>query len=160
LKILSAPSITALPHLAYDPGWDRNEWEHRTYDASYAVRFLRSRFRRWPVSNEDPRGAELERLNAALISKFIGMAASDGTLPLLVYLPARVDFSAEGPVARAGTLRALERAEVSYTDLRSCIAAVGVDKAFIAGRPHYSPAGNAAVAKCLLPIVREALARD
>lgn len=159
-QTLSAPSITDLPFLEYDAGWNREEWEHHFYDASYAIRFLRSRFRPLPVLDNDPHEPELEQLNAALISRFISITKSDGTIPLVVYFPARVDFSEENPGSRESTLRTLRRAGVDYIDLRSCVAAAGVDNAFTPDRPHYSPAGNAAVASCLLPAVRHALAWD
>lgn len=157
-KILTTPSIADLPHIAVDGGWDRDEWVHHTYDASYTVRFLRSRFRRWPADNRDRHGAEIERLNGALIAKFTSIASSDGTIPLVVYFPARIDFTAEGSSSRERALRTLGYAGVNYTDLRSCVGAIGVDRAFVPGRPHYSAAGNAAVASCLLPVVRDALA--
>ena len=159
-QLFSAPSIADLPFIAHDSGWDPDEWEHHPYDASYAVRFLRSRFRRWPALTGNPNGAEMEQLNAALISRFIRMTMADGTVPLVVYLPARADFSEGGSVYRDATLRTLNRAGVEYIDLKACVAAVGVSDAFVPGRPHYSPAGNAAVARCLLPVVRHALAGD
>jgi hypothetical protein len=101
----------------------------------------------------------MERLNAALIARFTSMATADGTLPLVVYFPSRVDFSVEDLSSREVALQTLDHAGVTYTDLRSCVAAVGVSEAFVPGRPHYSPTGNAAVAECLLPVVRQALAR-
>ena len=158
-KILSTPSITDLPHIDVDGGWDPDEWVHHTYDASYTVRFLRSRFRRWPTTGSDPHALEMERLNAALITRFTSMATANGTLPLVVYFPSRVDFSVEDVSSREVALKTLDHAGVPYTDLRSCVAAVGVSEAFVPGRPHYSPTGNAAVAACLLPVVRQALAR-
>ncbi len=157
-KILSAPSIADLPHIAIDGGWDPGEWVHHIYDVSYTVRFLRSRFRRWPAANRDPHGDEMERLNGALIARFTSIASADNTVPLVVYLPARIDFTAEGSSSRERALRTLRRAGRNYIDLRSCVGAIGVDRAFVPGRPHYSAAGNAAVASCLLPVVRDALA--
>jgi len=159
-EVFSAPSITDLPHLALDGGWDPDQWVHHFYDGSYAVRFLRSRFPRWPADNVDPHRDEMEHLNAALIARFTRIAAADGTIPLVVYFPARIDFNSEGSASRQGALRTLDYAGVNYTDMRSCVEAVGVSEAFVPGRPHYSPAGNAAVARCLLPVVRHALARD
>jgi hypothetical protein len=101
----------------------------------------------------------MERLNAALITRFTSMATANGTLPLVVYFPSRVDFSVEDVSSREVALKTLDHAGVPYTDLRSCVAAVGVSEAFVPGRPHYSPTGNAAVAACLLPVVRQAPAR-
>ena len=83
-QTLSAPSITDLPCLEYDAGWNHDEWEHHFYDASYAIRFLRSRFRPLLALDNDPHGRELEQLSAALISRFISITKSDGTIPLPV----------------------------------------------------------------------------
>jgi hypothetical protein len=159
-RLFLTPSIADLPFVAHDPGWDPEEWTYHSYDASYALRFLRSRFRRWPAETGDPNGAEMEQLNAALISRFIGMTRADGAVPIIIYLPARVDFSDGASMNRDATLKTLKRAGVKYVDMKACVAAVGVNEAFVPGRPHYSPAGNAAVARCLLPVVRHALARE
>jgi len=157
--IMTEPAIDDLPFIAHDPGFKPDEWDHHWYHASYAVRFLLSRFRRWPSLNQETYYGELERLNVALVSRFINVAKADGTIPLIVFFPARNDFTQGDHPARDPVLAALRRAGVEYTDLTSCVGALG-EKAFIPGRPHYSAAGNAAVATCLLPVVRQALMRE
>jgi hypothetical protein len=159
-RILAEPSIGNLPLIAYDPGYEPEEWDHHVSDASYALRFLRSRFRRWPPPNAETPDAELGPLNTALLSRFIRIAEVDGAIPLIVFFPARSDFTGESHPGRDAVLAALLRAGVEYIDLRSCVGAVGVENAFIPNRPHYSAAGNAAVAQCLSPVVRQALTRD
>src|SRR3989442_3962551 len=74
--------------------------------------------------------------------------------------PKRGDFEGQDRSAKDTVLAVLQRSGVHYFDLTSCIREVGPDKAFIAGRPHYSAEGNAAVAQCLLPAVRRQFQRD
>jgi hypothetical protein len=158
-SIFSGPSIADLPFVTLDPGYSPEEWGRRFYDASYALRFLLSRFQRWPPKDADLRKAELEPLNTALVLRFLEAARSDGTTPLIVFFPSRGDFTGDVREHRDAVLGALSRARVDYLDLRRCVEAVGVEKAFLANRPHYSTSGNAAVSSCLLPAVRDALAR-
>ena len=56
-----ADFICAVDHsfLEYDAGWNRDEWEHHFYDASYAIRFLRSRFRPSPALDSYPPAAPI-----------------------------------------------------------------------------------------------------
>jgi hypothetical protein len=159
-EILAAPSLASLPLIDHDPGYRREEWEWRSYDASYALRFLLSVFHRWPATDFTSDVDAIVPLNTALIARFVETARHDGVVPRVVYLPARSDF-VQGPhPLRDSTLAALQAAGVSYLDLRSCVAAAGESNAFIPSRPHYSAAGNAAVAQCLLPDVRNALSRN
>ena len=50
----------------------------------------------------------------------------------------------------------LQKADLTYTDPTPCLLEVPSSARFATG-PHYSPQGNAAVAKCLENVVREAL---
>jgi len=155
--ILTKPLISDLPFIAFDPGYDPDEWERHVYHASFGLRFLLSRLARWPPQGAGTHLDELERINIALISRFRELAEADGTRPLVVFFPSRGDFTGGDRPARDAVFAALGRAGVEYIDLTSCVARVGVDTAFIPDRPHYSAEGNAAVAKCLLPAVRDAL---
>jgi hypothetical protein len=156
-QILDTESIADLPFITDDPGYDASEWEHHVYDASYAVRFLRSRFRRWPAAKADTRDGIVE-LNKELVMRFTRVAEADGAVPLVVFFPARTDLDGEARPDRDAMLTALQAAGVKYVDLRECIGSVGVEKAFLAEHYHYSAEGNAAVARCLLPYVRDGIA--
>jgi len=46
---------------------------------------------------------------------------------------------------------------IRYEDLTSCLSELSVSELFIEGRPHYSLKGNAKVATCLHPVVRDHL---
>jgi hypothetical protein len=157
-QILDTESIADLPFITDDPGYDPEEWEHHSYDASYAVRFIRSRFRRWPAPKAETNGSIVE-LNRELVLRFVRVAQSDGSVPLVVFFPARTDLDGEARPDRDAMLTALQDAGVKYVDLRACIGSFGIDKAFIPEHYHYSAEGNAAVAQCLLPHVRDGIAR-
>ena len=156
-QILATESIADLPYITDDPGYDAEQWEHHFYDASYAVRFVRSRFRRWPIPKAETRTGTVQ-LNRELVLRFVRVAEADGAVPLVVFFPARTDLDGEARPDRDVMLTALQDAGVKYIDLRACIGSVGIDKAFIPEHYHYSVEGNAAVARCLLPYVRGGIA--
>jgi Glycosyltransferase Family 4 len=78
---------------------------------------------------------------------------------LVVYFPSRGDFEGQSRLLKGRVLGALRESGVISLDLTSCVRETGPERAFIAGGKHYSAAGNAAVARCLLPMVSR-LARD
>jgi hypothetical protein len=156
-RILDTESIGDLPFITDDPGYDAEEWVQHFYDASFAVRFVRSRFRRWPVPKTEMH-AGIAQLNTELVLRFVRVAEADGAVPLVVFFPARTDLDGEARPDRDAMLIALQAAGVKYIDLRGCIESVGIDEAFIPGHYHYSAEGNAAVARCLLPYVSDGIA--
>jgi hypothetical protein len=156
-EILAAPSIADLPHLSLEPGYNPDEWGDRFYDGSYALRFLFSTFPRWPLPRKAP-DSELAEINVALLSRFVRIAAADGAVPLVVFLPDRADFTGDRRPTRERVLSGLRGAGVEFMDLTSCVGSVGVERAFIPEHLHYSAEGNAIVAQCLLPHVRNAIA--
>jgi len=72
-----------------------------------------------------------------------------------VYFPTKGDFVSKDSTGRLGK-RVLQQAGLTYTDPTPCLLEVPSSARFATG-PHYSPQGNAAVAKCLAEVVREAL---
>jgi len=156
-QILAMESIADLPYITDDPGYDAEEWEQHFYDASYAVRFVRSRFRRWAVPKAETHRS-IAQLNRELVLRFVRVAEADGAVPLVVFFPARTDLDGEARPDRDAMLTALQDAGVKYVDLRACIGSVGIEQAFIPEHYHYSAVGNAAVARCLLPYVRDGIA--
>jgi hypothetical protein len=158
-EILATPSITDLPHISLEPGYNPDEWGAHVYGASYALRFLFSRFPRWPIPTRNAPDAELEGLNVALLSRFVSLAKDDGAVPLLVFFPERSDLGSDSRPVRDRVFSGLSRAGIDFLNLTSCVGSVGVERAFIPERLHYSPEGNAAVAQCLMPHVRDAIAQ-
>jgi hypothetical protein len=153
--VLGTRAIRELPFIDFDPGYHASEWNRRPWHASYVLRFLVSRFPRPSPANPRAEGAIVSRINTELLVAFDRHARTEGTEPLIVYFPSRGDFQGQDRSGKRVVLQNLQTSGVSAIDLTSCIGALGPAEAFIAGRPHYAPAGNTAVARCLLPVVRE-----
>jgi hypothetical protein len=96
-------------------------------------------------------------VNASILKAFIRSAAEIGTIPMVVYLPQAKDLEEPSSSLRPGK-RVLQRADIAYTDLTSCLQELPPADRFAPGT-HYSREGNAAVAKCLVDDVRRALAQ-
>jgi hypothetical protein len=153
--VLGTRTIRELPFIDFDPGYHPGDWQRRPWHASYLLRFLVSRFPRPTPPNPRAEGEIVSRINTELLLTFVRRATTEGSEPLIVYFPSRGDFQGQDRSRTSAVLSNLERSGVTIVDLTSCIGALGPGTAFIAGRPHYGPAGNAAVARCLLPVVRE-----
>ena len=158
-RMLEAREVADLPLLEHERGFNREEWEPRAVHASYLLRYIVSRFPRWPAQPEMQWTERALALNRALILAFARDAASAGTLPLVVYFPTRGDFEGLDRSATVELLAAASAAGIRHLDLTSCIGEIGPQRAFRDAHQHYSAEGNAAVARCLAPPVRDLLAR-
>lgn len=157
-ELLSVRAIGDLPFIEYDRGYDPMEWRWHAYYHSHLVRLLLSRFRRWPEQGPDASN-ETITLNGEIITSFARLAEHEGSTPLVVYFPARSDFLGVDRSLKDGVLAILRERRIPYEDLTSCLSELGVSELFIEGRPHYSPRGNAKVASCLHPVVRDHLVK-
>jgi hypothetical protein len=155
-RILELRSVTDLPFIELDRGYEPRDWEWRPYYYSRLVRFLLSRFRPPPNPVGQTSDAAMTEVNAALIASFVELAKKEGSSPLVVYFPQRVDY--HGGTKSGPVLKKLEERGVEVEDLTECLRKVDVAALFIEGRPHYSPAGNAAATACLEPAVKARLA--
>ncbi|MGH7769156.1 MAG: SGNH/GDSL hydrolase family protein [Candidatus Binatia bacterium] len=157
-EILARRSIFDLPFIEYDRGYNPHEWEWRPYHRSYLVRFLLSRYPPWPKQLSDVVSDEAVKVvNSEIFTSFAKLAKAEGSIPLIVYLPSRIGFIDGTTEAKESVLGVLRARGIEYEDLTSCLKRFSVSALFIEGHPHYSPKGNAAVAKCLSPIVRKHL---
>jgi hypothetical protein len=116
-----------------------------------------SRFPRYADRPPEASDEALVAVNLAILSAFAALARDSGAVPLIVYFPSRGDFRGDVRTSTRAVLRALGDRRIAYEDLTSCLGQVPANERFIEGRPHYSPMGNAAVAKCLTPIVSTAV---
>jgi len=155
-ELLSVRAVADLPFIEYDAGYDPLEWKWHAYYHSHLIRFVLSRFRRWPEKSADAL-VQAIALNSQIITSFARQAERDGSTPLVVYLPARSDFLGVDQSLKNGVLMVLRERGIHYEDMTPCLSELSVSALFIEGRPHYSPIGNAKVATCLHPIVRNHL---
>jgi hypothetical protein len=157
--IFSQQSITDLPFLEYDRSYRQSDWTERLYHLSYLARLFVSRFDPWSAVSPDVSDQALVTVNAAILKTFIRSAEQAGMIPLLVYFPTKQELdnrSAPLPVVK----RVLQQANIGYTDTTPCLLEVNPADRFVPSGRHYSPYGNAAVANCLLNVVRQGLAQD
>ncbi|MBU6434827.1 MAG: hypothetical protein KJS98_16085, partial [Nitrospirae bacterium] len=161
-EIFSVSSIKDLPFITYDrfyiwEEWDREYW--KAFNFSYLFRFIAS----WPAVWESrgyPSFDETVRtLNRELLRSFVRLAPSEGSIPLLVYLPVRTDLT-EG--TQAGYvpqgLRIMREAGAETIDLTPCLSEVDSANR-VAPNEHYTPQSNVAVARCLREVVINHLPR-
>jgi hypothetical protein len=153
-EILSARAITDLPFLEYDPGFDPTEWTWRPYHHSYLLRFVLSSIHRSPEKSEDV-SRQAIALGVEIMASFARIARGEGSTPFVVYLPGRQDFRESGRREKNGVLDLLRERGIRYEDLTSCLIKLPVSEVFIEGGTHYSPEGNARVATCLAPVLRD-----
>ena len=155
--ILAAGSISALPFIEYDPGYDPEDWTWTALDRSYFYRFLVSKYRRWTDdSSED--AVMAVALNREIVRAFIRDVRAAGSLAMVVYFPSRVDFRqrSRNPAWESLAQTMLRRGEIPHLDLTGCVSAVPAAGRF--GQQHYSPRANEAVAACLREPVTRLLA--
>jgi hypothetical protein len=155
--IFSRQSIFELPFVGYDRGYRPSDWQERLYHRSYLARLFVSRFPRWSAENPAVSDEALVSVNVAILKTFVRSAVQAGTIPLLVYFPMKEELETPSTPLPRGK-QVLQQGGIAYTDLTSCLLVMNPADRFVPSGRHYSPQGNAAVAKCLLPVVRQALA--
>jgi len=164
-SIAAKPKVTDLPFLAYDRGYRADDWRERWYQHCAVLRFVSSRLAPDPVLSPDVSDEARESLSTQILTTFLDEATREGSRAILLFFPSRADFEPNGSQTtphqrvKAAVFSALKARGISVVDLTPCLAATDVATMFIPGRPHYSPAGNAAVAACVMPILSAELAR-
>ena len=161
LRILNVPtihprvmfaqeSIADLPFLEYDAGYIARRWREASFaDLSYLKRLL---LNNWADPGEPgPHGSDEEvvQVNAAILRQFIRLAQDNGVIPLIAYFPGRRGVLGLSPGEQTAGQRIMKEIGVPFADTTPCVLEAGPDAAYTPDDPHYSPTGNAAVAKCL-----------
>jgi hypothetical protein len=93
-------------------------------------------------------------VNASILKAFVWLAAQEETVPIVAYFPGRMELKPGSPLSSVQGV--LQEAGIAYTDLTSCLLEVDPADRFMP-HGHYAPQAHAAVARCMLPIVYEAL---
>ena len=112
-------------------------------------------FPRWEAVPHDVSDDALVSVNASILKAFVASADRAGASPIVVYHPKR---ARESLPRSSLSRRVLQEAGVSYTEPTSCLMELDAAEWFMP-QGHYTPQGNAAVAKCLLDVVRQATGR-
>jgi len=154
--IFSAGSIFDLPFLHYDRGYRERDWQQNVLHSSYLARAFFTWLPRWEAVAPDVSDEALTSVNASILKAFVASAERMGGVPLVVYHPKRArDAMPNASLSR----RVLQEAGVSYSEPTSCLQELNPDDWFIP-HGHYTPEGNAAVAKCLVKVVRQTLGQS
>lgn len=156
--LLSTHSIADLPFVDYDKRYIEAEWDQPAWKYFYNSVMFRLLISMYPPSTpERPAvSGNMERaINRAVLRSFVGAVSKRGGTPLVVYLPFPYDFPPH-PIYRMAGVRILEDSGIDHINLTSCLERVPASERF-AEHGHYSPAGNAAIAHCLYPVVLENL---
>lgn len=150
-------SISDLPFLEFDTGYLKHHWEWSVTDVSYITRWLFSYFPRRASQPPAASADEVVGLNGAILRAFIQSANESGITPLVVFFPSRPELPRliRGETTEWHRLR--QRLGVPLLDTTPCLIEIGYNDAFVPADPHYSPRGNAAVARCIGRVLRPIL---
>ena len=162
-EILAYSTIQEWPHLDLDAYYRPFQWERggiwHLFEQSYLFRFLYSL--RPPIEAQ-PKDIQHEAL---LLSQFVTKylvrkVVEDGAVPLIVWFPYASELRRPADLGTTGhyLTRMLHDAGIEYYDPTECLSEVGTSEAY-AVWGHYSPKGNAHIAKCLEPLVRAQIKR-
>jgi hypothetical protein len=159
--IFAQKSIADLPFLEYDAGYSRRHWQSSLADVSYVKRLLLNAWadpgsKLWSGESNE----EILHVNAAIFREFIRLAEDNGVIPLMAYFPGRQSLLQLSRGEQPKGQRIMKETGVPFVDTTPCVLEVGPDAGYVPNDPHYSPAGNAAVAKCLGAALSRILAQD
>ena len=151
-------SIADLPFLEYDAAYEPRHWQSGFADVSYVKRLLFGAVTP-DLQPEHASNEEIVPVHAAIFREFIRLAEDNGAIPLIAYFPGGGDLRRLSRGEQTKGQRIMEEIGVPFVDPAPCVAEVGPDAGYAPGG-HYSPAGNAAVAKCLGAALNGILAED
>jgi hypothetical protein len=151
--IFAQRSIQDLPFLEYEAGYHPTHWQPGFLDLSYVKRLLFGLTAPWSGLAHE----EVVRVNGAVFDQFMGLAGDAGIIPLIAYFPARWEVLELSPGGQTEGQRIMKEIGVPFLDTTACVSEVGPEAGYVPNDTHYSPAGNAAVARCVGAALRQAL---
>ena len=140
-EIFAYSSPSDLPSLHHQPGYKRNEWEAGPLHFLYLFRLFSTIYPEWKAEYV----TDTLSINKLILQDFVRSATEAGSTPILIYFPSKADFS--NPSALPIGKQVLQEAGLPFLDPTPCLLEVNPADRFLVD--HYSPAGNAAVTKCL-----------
>ena len=151
--VFAKHSITELPFIEKDFSFQRLEWEWSFYHYAYSIRFLLSRYPRWPVPGPTVTDEALKSVNGEIFRSFVRLAREQGSTPIIVFLPSDPDLTTASSDRLNIAKEVLRASAVPYLDMTACLGKVKPSERFVT--LHYSSAANAAIAKCLRAEIAE-----
>lgn len=140
-EIFAYSSPSDLPFLHHQAGYKRNEWEAGTAHFSYLFRLFLTMYPEWKADYVP----DTLSVNKWILQSFVRSATEAGSIPIVIYFPSKADFS--NPSTLPIGKQVLQDAGLPFLDPTPCLLEINPADRFLVD--HYSPAGNAAVAKCL-----------
>jgi hypothetical protein len=166
--ILARDTPEALPFIAQDSAFEARHWAEPPLGRLYVARWIASRFPRWTPRRLRFPDAAIAELASVLTLRFDEEVRAAGGQLVVVFLPVPSDLAGVATPYVGPMQAALDAASLPVVDGRTCLGALPAGTAFVTtrdaqlgqadpGPPHYSPAGNAALADCLVAPVRDLL---
>jgi hypothetical protein len=156
--LLSVDSVFDLPQLAHEAEFDPAAWRPHWFYASYLARFALAAFPRWPAPPPALTKDALIELTDALIRALLADIEAAGSRALIVFLPTASEIAGGSTAHKDRLIDALHAHGVEVFDATPCLLeGVPRDELFMPSHAHYSLAGNARLAHCLLPLVKAKL---
>ncbi len=153
-SIFARRSIADIPAIDRDIFFNSDTWTPHFLYHSYLVRLFVTTFPSWPPPPQGTSREVILRLAATIIQRFVREARASGAQALVVYLPARSDFTSTDPLLTQALARRLGERGIPLKDLTACVVRrMSPQAMFLAGRVHYTGAMNAAVAACVQPLI-------
>jgi hypothetical protein len=164
-EVFAHTKIRELPHLDQDAYFRPLEWERdglwNFFEQSYFFRLLISLRPPIDLLQERVSGETMMALGQQVLTTLVRDVREQGAIPLVVHFPYQWELrkTAEyGDKYLPLSVQLLRAADIDYYDMTTClIEAKAIDEYM--PQSHYSPTGNAVIAKCLEPIVREEMGR-
>ncbi|MGH8490566.1 MAG: SGNH/GDSL hydrolase family protein [Gammaproteobacteria bacterium] len=148
--------VSDLPFLEHTLGYYPLDWKETVSYFPHLIRFIVPRFVHRLARNQNATKEAIFSVNEAILGAFVKKAKKTGSTPIVVYLPGRSSLG-ESDARRTLGREFLQESNLEHLDPTSCLLAVNPAERFVPDDPHYAPKGNAAVAKCIGPHIRNAL---
>jgi len=157
-------TIKDLPYLELDDYFHPSEWKRGgmwwLLEHSYFFRFFNS-LRPPSEADFDDKLQHGVQSSQLVLQHLIRKVRGEGSIPLLVYFPYKWELSLPGESAEGEnslSVRVLRSTGIKYYDMTACLMDAGDSAAYTEGG-HYSPRGNAHVARCLEPVLQAELGK-
>jgi hypothetical protein len=154
-ELFSSKQLRRLPHIHYDFGYSRTDWNWRC--GPVLLRYLASRWPRWRVPGPEASDDAMVALNTRILNDFAALARSEKSVPLGVFFPSNSQDD-YGETSNVLAPRILAGSTLPFVDLTHPLRRVNRGERTVAGGDHLAGPGNLAAATYISHYVREAMA--